>query len=393
MVNQDDLPELAAVFKAAIAAHIAPLQAQIAALKARLDDRPVSCDGKDADPVDYARIDQTIEAGIQKAVTALPKPKDGRDGDNGRSVEPAELLPLIERLVTEKVEKGIAAIIDAEALFVRLKAELPALIPPPVHGKDALPVDSEALFVRLKGELPAMIPPPLKGDPGEAASIDLGQLQILVDASVSATVTKELRAAVAALPQPKDGVDAPPVDESKIIAAVMKSIEAEASSFTRAAAIDAAIDAAVMRNMKFWLDNLPKPRDGVDGASVDPETVRLMVENAVKALPTPKDGANGKDGFSLEDFSTELLADGRTLRLKFASGENSAHHDVRLGVPLYRGIFVRGGTYERDDMVTFHNEVWIGIVEKPTETPGISKHWRLAVRKGRDSKPVRIVEE
>ena len=42
MVNQSDLPELAAIFQAAIAAHMAPLQAEIAVLKARLDERPIA---------------------------------------------------------------------------------------------------------------------------------------------------------------------------------------------------------------------------------------------------------------------------------------------------------------------------------------------------------------
>jgi integrin beta 3 len=96
MVNQSDLPELAAIFKTAIAAHLAPLQAEIAVLKARIEERPVAKDGapgrdgKDAPPID-------VEALFARLKEAIPAPlrgdpgepgKDGRDGINGKDGAP-----------------------------------------------------------------------------------------------------------------------------------------------------------------------------------------------------------------------------------------------------------------------------------------------------------------
>lgn len=125
MVKQSDLVELAAVFKTAIAAHLAPLQAEIAVLKARIDERPVAKDGapgrdgKDAPPVD-------VDALFLRLKDALPAPlkgepgapgKDGREGVDGKhgidgapgkdgaSVDPAVIKAMVHETVAAVVKE------------------------------------------------------------------------------------------------------------------------------------------------------------------------------------------------------------------------------------------------------------------------------------------------
>ena len=91
MVDEKDLPELAAVFKTAIAAHMAPLQAEIAVLKARLDDRPApkgrrpgtGRQGRSSARIDYDFLLKESLFKVKEAAAAIPAPI-GKDGAPGR---------------------------------------------------------------------------------------------------------------------------------------------------------------------------------------------------------------------------------------------------------------------------------------------------------------------
>ncbi len=49
-------------------------------------------------------------------------------------------------------------------------------------------------------------------------------------------------------------------------------------------------------------------RDGIDGKDADPELIRSMVEEAVAALPTPKDGIDGINGKDAEPVTQDQIA-------------------------------------------------------------------------------------
>lgn len=94
-------------------------------------------------------------------------------------------------------------------------------------------------------------------------------------------------------------------------------------------------------------------------------------------------GKDGRDGFNLTDFEMSLAEDGRTVVLKFASGEVSIERRVKLATILDRGVYKAATEYEAGDAVSFGGNMWIAQVST-TDKPGESKSWRLAVKKGRD---------
>lgn len=125
---------------------------------------------------------------------------------------------------------------------------------------------------------------------------------------------------------------------------------------------------------------------GKDGASVHPDTVELMIRNAAERLvgnlPKPKDGA---DGFSLEDFDVSLSDDGRTLSFKFQRGELKRERAIKLETMIYREVW-REGEYERGDVVTWGGSAWY-CKQQTTEKPSYGcKDWKLMVKEGRPGK-------
>lgn len=104
-----------------------------------------------------------------------------------------------------------------------------------------------------------------------------------------------------------------------------------------------------------------------------------------------KDGERGADGFGLDDFDTEMLADGRTILLKFVRGDLTETHEFKLPVMIYRGVFSEAANYERGDVVTWGGAMWHCDADPVEgEAPGKpvegAKGWTLAVKRGRDGK-------
>lgn len=96
-------------------------------------------------------------------------------------------------------------------------------------------------------------------------------------------------------------------------------------------------------------------------------------------------GKDGRDGFSLNDLDLSLAEDGRTVVLRFASGEFSVEKRLKLATVLDRGVYKAGTTYEAGDAVSFGGNMWIAQCETMAK-PGESQDFRLAVKKGRDGK-------
>lgn len=96
-------------------------------------------------------------------------------------------------------------------------------------------------------------------------------------------------------------------------------------------------------------------------------------------------GADGRDGFSLEDFQMGLSEDGRTLSLKFARGETVVERSIKLATLIYREVW-REGPYERGDVVTWNGSAW-HCQRETTEKPAYGcKDWKLMVKEGRAGK-------
>jgi hypothetical protein len=283
--------------------------------------------GKDAEPIDF-------EAIVNAVVAKVPVPKDGINGKDG-----------VDGVNGKDGDPGIQGLAGKDAAFDldAVVAEVVKAVPVPKDGadgrdgKDAPPIDTDAVIKAVV----AQIPVPKDGAPGkDAAEIDPD------------SIVAKVLALVPLARDGKDGRDGKDADEREIIKEVLEKIPPA-----------------------------PAGRDGMPGAN------GASGVNGKDGLP----GRDGTDAFGLEDLSIEQLKDGRTVRFKFQSGERLLQKDIRFDVPLYRRTYMREAPYEKDDMVTYHNEVWIAIQDKPTEPPGaLSKQWQLAIRKGRDSKPVKI---
>lgn len=138
--------------------------------------------------------------------------------------------------------------------------------------------------------------------------------------------------------------------------------------------------------------------DGVDGESVDvagllkevelkfdsrmsalelsvERRVYEMAQKAIAAMPRAKDGA---DGLQVGDF--DLV--GRMMTFK---RDGKILKQVRIGFPIYKGVYEQDETYEPDDMVTFGGSVWVAIAETKSK-PQTDDTWKLAVKKGRDGR-------
>lgn len=139
----------------------------------------------------------------------------------------------------------------------------------------------------------------------------------------------------------------------------------------------ASVDAMVQKAISA----MPVPRDGRDGL---PGVPGLPGEKGIDGR-NGTDGLHGSDGLSLEDFDAFMKDDGRTLVIKLCRGELVREKELRLDVPIYRGVFEREKAYQKGDTVTYGGSCWQAMSDDPVP-PGDGKGWRLMVKRGADAK-------
>lgn len=109
-----------------------------------------------------------------------------------------------------------------------------------------------------------------------------------------------------------------------------------------------------------------------------------VLERAVAAIPKPRDGVDGKDGLSAEDFTGEYDPD-RGFVVRARSGEKA----VEFVLPMYvhRGFWSEGKAVKAGESATHDGALWIAKRET-TAKPCLenAEDWILAARKGRDGK-------
>jgi hypothetical protein len=238
-----------------------------------------------------------LKADLQALVKNLPLPadgEDGKDGKDGTSVTLADIEPLIESRTS-----GWALDFERRAQGV-LQSAIERM-PEAKDGKDAEPVKPEQIAKAVSDYLlvhPIPVPKDGKdGTDGESVSVY----------DVMPVLEERLNKAIAAIRIPNDGVDG----KSVTVDDVMPKLLAE---------LDALVQEAV--------DAIPRPkdgRDGIDGKSVTAEDVlpelEARLQKAIDALPVPQ---NGKDGTSvtLEDMVPILESYAASWALDF---EKRAH--------------------------------------------------------------------
>jgi hypothetical protein len=145
-------------------------------------------------------------------------------------------------------------------------------------------------------------------------------------------------------------------------------------------------------------DNGRDGTDGADGRGVkdllidrDGNLVATMDDGEMKSLgpvvgKDGKKGADGNDGFSLDDFDIEPGEDGRTYVLKFERGDVVHKFELTFPCPVYCGVWNEKDQYTPGDMTTWGGSTWHCNRANPGKPDTKDSGWQLMVKKGRDGK-------
>jgi hypothetical protein len=160
------------------------------------------------------------------------------------------------------------------------------------------------------------------------------------------------------------------------------------------------------------------------------DQVKALLADALKGLPEPQDGNDGKDAAQIEvlpaidqeksyprgTYAThdgglwrsfeqtsglrgwECIVNGikaidveydgeRGFVVSIAKAFGDAlRHEYCLPMLIDRGVYKSGQQYERFDVVTYGGALWIAQKDSTETAPGTSDEWRLSVKRGRDAK-------
>jgi hypothetical protein len=127
------------------------------------------------------------------------------------------------------------------------------------------------------------------------------------------------------------------------------------------------------------------PGFGVAGAFINQcGHLVLTLGNGEAKDVGPVVGADGRDGFSLEDFTAEYDGE-RGLVLSFADENLKAEHSLHLPITIHRGFWAAGTRAKQGDAWTCDGSLWIAKRDNDTKPSYQNKDdWIMAARKGRD---------
>lgn len=248
-------------------------------------------------------------------------------------------------------------------------------------------------------------------------------------------VTPLLQRMVDSIPRPKDGVDGKDIDPTEVRAMVAEAVDAIPKPKDGAPGAQGPMgpqgergaDGALGATGERGMDGSTGPKgdagpQGEAGESIHPDTVRMMITEAVElsvvkaiaALPTPADGKDadpvamaavvheevqrqfdairplikgerGEPGDGLRDMTMDLKEDGRTLVFRFVGADSSKDFEIVAPWQIYRGVW-KAGRYMQGDVVTYGGSSWTAIRDASADdVPGKSDAWQLSVKKGKDA--------
>lgn len=92
-------------------------------------------------------------------------------------------------------------------------------------------------------------------------------------------------------------------------------------------------------------------------------------------------GINGQDGLGFDDLSVQY-DDERTLILKYVKGEYTKEFELKLPIPIYKGVYNINVDYQLHDQVTYDGAIWTAQ-KSTTSVPGKDDSWKLSVKSGK----------
>lgn len=99
-------------------------------------------------------------------------------------------------------------------------------------------------------------------------------------------------------------------------------------------------------------------------------------------------GKDGDPGLGFDDLDIELVG-ARTLSFVWTRGEQRKEREFVIPWILDSGVYSEGEEYQKGDGVTFGGALWVAQKDT-TAKPGSDDTWRLAVKKGRDGRDLRL---
>ena len=237
-----------------------------------------------------ASIERSIEPLIKRldALEAIGIPRNGKDAD------PVDMNAVRAMIVEEckDVRAGLESTIGPEmqeALAVMVREAMPAA--------PELPNIADMVDQAVSKAVEA-IPAPKDGK--DADPIDMDAVKaIIIEAmpvapelpDIADMVDQAVSKAVEAIPAPKDGKDADPIDMDAVKAIIIEAMPVAPELPDIAGMVDSAVSKAV--------EAIPAPKDG---KSITVDDVKPLIDEAVSkavsAIPVP---TNGKDGVDAVD--------------------------------------------------------------------------------------------
>lgn len=265
---------------------------------------------------------------IEKRISAIPIPKDGIDGKDGKDADPE----YIKSVIAEEVSK----------------------VPATKDGKDADIEQIKALII----EEVSKIDKPKDGANGKDADLEI----------VKGFIQQEVKS----IPAPKDGESIPVEQVEKMVA------DAVAAALTNIKPANDGIDG------KDGLDIVILP--AIDETKSVSRGTYAAHKNGLWKSYQKTVGMKGWECIvaGIHDIQIEMPTD-RSISIKtILSNGEVQEKTFALKNTIYKGVVAEGATYEEGDFVTWGGSIW--HCDEPTsERPREGhKSWTLAVKKGRD---------
>lgn len=255
----------------------------------------------------------------------------------------------------------------------------------------------------------------------------IGELeaQIAKPADVQAQIERAVAAAVAAVPAPNDGKDAQPIDVDAIVKQVLAQVPTPENGKNgqngengKSVSIDdlrpmldialAEVRADARRSIDDAIKAIPVPANGKDGlngkdgergekgadgtglagAMIDRDgALQVTFTNGeVKnlGLVVGRNGDDGKDGLSLENFELEYLPESHEIQMKATAAGRVKELRYPAGGIRAKGYWRENTKAQPGEAWVHDGSLWIAVKECVSK-PGLNDDgWIIGARKGRD---------
>ena len=318
-------------------------------------------DGIDGKSVEIDDIAAIAKDYIDEAISALPKPKDGRDGDDGKSVEPE----IVKAFVQEHVALAVAA------------------IPIPKDGKDGKDgVDGQAVAIHGKNGASAFEIAKAHGFSGS----ELDWLASLRGRDGTGTNGKDGASILSALVDADGELVLTASDGTKHKAGVVRGRDGTSGvDGSPGLKGEPGRDAASLRVLPYIDDAKSFPA----GSWAVHAGGSWFAEKATEPLNgrSPVDAGWTPIAVGEQSLSIALADDERTVVItRTTSTGLKLERKFTLPIVLDRGVYAASKQYARGDGITRSGSFYIAKVNGPKGLPGASDDWRLAVKAGKDGK-------